>query len=133
MQDPAKTLTTLEQRFWQSIVDNDTDTALDMLEEPSMMVGPQGVMKFDHDGYRRAAEEMSGVLKSFELSDMDVLFPTDSTAVLSYNVRQVTTPRGKRERTVQEMRDTSTWIRRGEHWKCVMHTEAPAQQPAPRG
>jgi hypothetical protein len=64
---------------------------------------------------------------------MDVLFPTDSTAVVSYNVRQVSTPKGKRERIVEQMRDTSTWIRRGDHWKCALHTETPAQQPAPRG
>jgi hypothetical protein len=132
MENPTQTLMTLERKFWQTMVDNDTDTALEMLEEPSMMVSPQGAMKFDHEGYRRAAEEWSGVLKSFELSDMDVLFPTDSTAVVSYNVKQVSTPRGKRKQTVELMRDTSTWIRRGNHWKCAMHTETPVQQAAPR-
>lgn len=133
MEDPTRTLTSLELKFWQSMVDNDAETAVTLLEEPSMLVGPMGAMKFDHDGYRRAAEASSGVLRSFELSDMDVLFPTDSTAIVSYNVRQVTTPRGQGERTERQMRDTSTWIRRGDHWKCVMHTETPAEEAAPRG
>jgi hypothetical protein len=133
MEDPTRILTALETKFWQSMVDNDAETAVELLEEPSMLVGPMGTMKFDHDSYRKAAQESSGVLRSFELSDMDVLFPTDSTAIVSYNVRQVTTPRGRGERTERQMRDTSTWIRRGDHWKCVMHTETPAEQAEPPG
>jgi hypothetical protein len=129
MENPTQTLKALEQKFWQSIVDHDTDAALKLLEEPSLMVSTHGSMKFDHAGYRRMAEKGSMILDSFELSDMDVLFPSDSTAILSYNVKQVMTLRGKNDRTEQKMRDTSTWVRRGNSWKCVMHTETPATQP----
>ena len=120
----------LELRFWQTILDRDTDTALHLLEEPALMVSTHGALKFDHAGYRRMAEQGSMVLDSFEISDMDILFPSDSTAILSYNVKQVMTPRGKTERTVQQMRDTSTWVRRGKSWKCAMHTETPVAQAA---
>ena len=65
-------------------------------------------------------------LSSFELSDMQVVFPNDSTAVLTYHVKQKVTPRGKDESTVQEMNDTSTWIKVGDDWQCVIHTETPA-------
>jgi len=55
------------------------------------------------------------------------VFPNDTTAILTYHVKQGVAPRGKGERSVQEMNDTSTWIHAGERWKCVMHTETPAQ------
>jgi hypothetical protein len=47
MNQPRKTLVDLETRFWQSMVDNDTDTAVAMLAEPALMVSPQGTMRFE--------------------------------------------------------------------------------------
>lgn len=123
----VQTLKSLERKFWQSLVDNDADTALAMLSEPSLMVSPQGSMKFDHAAYRRMAETGPVVLNSFELGDIDVVMPTDSIAVLTYDVRQVMAPRGKSAGTPQRMRDTSTWVRMGNNWKCVMHTETPVE------
>jgi hypothetical protein len=34
------------------------------------------------------------------------------------------------KQTVQEMNDTSTWIKEGSSWRCVMHTETPAGDEA---
>jgi hypothetical protein len=127
MTTPNKTLVDLETRFWQSMVGQDTDAALELLSEPALMVSSHGSMKFDHAGYRKMAEQGSMVLTSFELSDMDVVFPNDTTAVLTYHVKQGVAPRGKGKGAVQEMNDTSTWIRQGDAWKCVMHTETPAE------
>ncbi|CAN5392110.1 hypothetical protein BH09PSE5_BH09PSE5_14860 [soil metagenome] len=126
MATPSKQLMELETKFWQSMVDNDTDTALGLLAEPALMVSSHGAMKFDHAGYRKMAEQGTMVLNSFEFSDMDVVMPNDSTAVVSYRVKQGTSVRGKSEKTVQEMNDTSTWVKEGGQWKCVMHTETPA-------
>jgi hypothetical protein len=125
--NPTKTLAELETKFWQSMVDQETDVALDLLSEPALMVSSHGSMKFDHAGYRQMAEHGSMVVTSFELSDVDVVFPNDTTAILTYRVKQAVAPRGKSEPTVQEMNDTSTWIRVGKEWKCVMHTETPAE------
>lgn len=129
MTNPTKTLTELETKFWQSMVNQDTDAALELLSEPAMMVSAHGAMKFDHGGYRKMAEEGSMVVTSFELSDLDVVFPNDSTAILTYRVKQGVSARGKSEKKVQEMNDTSTWIRDGSggRWQCVMHTETPAE------
>jgi len=59
------------------------------------------------------------------LSDIDVVFPADDTAILTYRVKQAMAPRGKSASTTQEMADTSTWVRKGGQWQCVMHTETP--------
>jgi hypothetical protein len=130
MPTPNSTLVDLETRFWQSIVDEDTDTALEMLAEPSLMVNAHGTMKFDHTSYRKMAEQGPMVLKNYELSNMEVTFPNESTAVLTYHAKQEMAPRGKGETTVQEMNDTSTWIKTGDTWKCVAHTESPAEARA---
>ena len=126
MQTSAKKLIDLETRFWQSMVNQDADTAMKLLDEPALMVSTHGSMKFDRAGYRKMAEQGSQVVTSFEFSDMDVTFPNESTAILTYHVKQGITPRGKKGSDVQEMNDTSTWVRKGEDWHCVMHTETPA-------
>src|SRR5262249_39259688 len=111
-------------KFWQSMVDEDTDTALSLLDEPALMVSSHGAMKFDHAGYKRMAEQGSMVLKSYDLSDVEVVFAADDVAILTYNVQQTMAPRGKTHKgTTQQMADSSTWVRKGSEWRCVMHTE----------
>ncbi|MFO1288463.1 MAG: nuclear transport factor 2 family protein [Rubrivivax sp.] len=117
----------MEHKFWQSIVDNDSQAAIDLLCEPAVMIGEHGTMKFDHERYRQMAEQGPMVLTWFQLSDFDVTFPNDKTAVLTYHARQTMAPRGHDGPGVaQEMNDSSTWIREGRSWRCVMHTETPA-------
>ena len=128
MQNPdsrGSTLIDLETKFWQSMVDHETDVALILLCEPALMVSSHGAMKFDHDAYRQMADQGSMEIKSFELNDMQVVFPNDSTAVLSYRVKQALAPRGKEATTEQEMNDTSTWVQTDQGWRCAMHTETP--------
>jgi hypothetical protein len=135
-----KTLIDLETKFWQSMVDQDTDTAVHMLNEPALMVSSHGAMQFDHAGYRKMAEQGPMIVKDFELSDIDVLMPDDSTAILTYHVRQTIAPREAARREgqqagqplTQHMLDSSTWIRSGDDWRCVMHTETPAADSAPK-
>jgi ketosteroid isomerase-like protein len=133
MQDNNRELFALEKKFWQSMVDTDTDTAIGLLCEPAFMVSSHGSMKFDHAGYRKMAEQGTMVIKSFKLSDMEATFPSVGTAVLSYEVHQTLSPRGKTEKIEQHMMDTSTWIRDGDAWRCVMHTEAPAPAGKAKG
>ncbi len=125
MTTSEKKLVELETRFWQSMVDQDADAAVELLSEPAVMVSSHGSMKFDHAGYRKMADEGSMVVTSFEFADMKVLFPNETTAVLTYGVKQGVAPRGKGESVSQEMSDSSTWVRKGGGWKCVMHTETP--------
>lgn len=128
MPTPRDTIIDLENQFWQSIRDQDVETSLELLTEPALMVSSHGAMKFDHEGYRQMAERGSMVLTEFELSNVEVVFPNDSTAVMTYHVKQKLAPRGKSDEIVQEVNDTSTWIRDGVDWKCVMHTETMAAE-----
>jgi ketosteroid isomerase-like protein len=126
MSNASQTLIDLETRFWRALVDQDADTATSLLDEPALMVSAHGAMKFDHATYRRMAEQGPMVLKSFDLHDMEVLFPNDTTAIVTYRVEQRVAARGRDGGKTQQMADSSTWVKSGTgDWRCVMHTETP--------
>ncbi|MEO8249374.1 MAG: nuclear transport factor 2 family protein [Burkholderiales bacterium] len=114
----------LEARFWRSMVDEDTDTALSLLTEPAMMESSHGAMKFDHAAQRKMAEQGTMVIADFKLAEMEVVFTNEATAVLTYQVEQAVAPRGtKSEAVTQTMTDSSTWAKSGNKWLCGMCTE----------
>lgn len=125
MQASNSDLISLEQKFWQSMVDEDTETALSMLAEPSLMVSSHGTMKFDHEEFRKMLERGEMVINSYELSDMNVTFPSDDTALITYKAKQSVSTRGKTQPITQEMTDASVWTRKNGEWRCTMHTETP--------
>jgi hypothetical protein len=133
MPTPSETLIDLETKFWQAIVDQDLDTATDLLAEPALMVSSHGALKFDHAGYRQMAEKGPMILSEYQLSDMEVVFPNETTAVLTYHAKQKVVPRGKTEGQFQEVNDTSTWIKVDGRWQCVIHTETPANAHGANG
>ena len=123
MKTSAKTLIDLETKFWQSMVDQNTDAALQVLHDPAMMATAHGAMKFDHAGYRKMAEK-GYVVTAFALSDVEVMFPSETTAVLTYGVKQTVAAREGGDSTTQNMTDTSTWVFVDKRWQCVLHTES---------
>lgn len=133
MTTSAKTLIELETKFWQSMVDQDAGAALQLLHDPSQMASSHGAMKFDHAAYRKMAEQGAMVVTAFELNHVEVAFPTETTAVLTYQVKQTVAARTGGQSSTQNMSDTSTWIHINKRWQCVLHTESemqakPAQQ-----
>ena len=112
----------LERAFWQSMVDGKSEVATQMLTEPALMVSGRGLNKFDHAAYEKMAADDTFRLTSFELSDFDVVFPTQDVAVASYRVKQSMEAKG--ESLTEEVFDSSTWVRLGDAWKCVAHTES---------
>jgi hypothetical protein len=48
-------------------------------------------------------------------------------AVVAYQVHEELTVEGKP--VTLDAADSSTWVRRGGHWLCVVHTEAPVGDP----
>jgi hypothetical protein len=117
----------LEKSFWQSMIDGKADVATGMLTEPALMVSKHGRLKFDHAAYEKMAADDTQKLTEYEISDFDVVFPTQDVAVASYRVRQSMEAKGQ-SRT-EDVFDSSTWVKLGDAWKCVAHTESLA---APR-
>lgn len=128
MPTSPQTLIDLETKFWQSIVDQDSDTAVELLNEPALMVSAHGAFKFDHAGYRKMADKASMTVASFKFSDVEVIFPDETTAIVTYGVTQEIVTPGVGKPLTQDMHDSSTWIQKGNTWLCVMHTETPADE-----
>ena len=118
----------LEAAFWQSMVDGKANIATSMLTEPALMVSGHGLHKFDHAAYEKMASNDKYQLVEYEFSKFDVVFPTDDVAVASYHVKQSMQAEGAP--LTQEAFDSSTWVRMGEEWKCVAHTESLPAPPA---
>jgi hypothetical protein len=128
MNKRAKEIQGLEIAFWQSMVDGQAGVATGMLTEPALMVSGHGRNKFDHSAYEKMAANDSYRLTDFQISDFDVLFPTEDVAVASYRVRQSMEQQG--EALTEEVYDSSTWVRMDGDWKCVAHTESQASPRA---
>jgi len=111
----------LETKFWDTMVSKDTDTASAMLGEKSIVVGPMGLSEVSRGDFGKMMDGSKWTLDSYTLSDVQVLFPTEDTAVIGYKVRQKGTMDGKPYD--MECADATTWTRSGDEWLCALHTE----------
>ena len=120
-----QTIVDLETRFWQSMVDKDAKLAKTLIADDCLITGPMGAMKLDPDKYEAMTEEGRWTLESFKLSDLNVIFPSDDTAIVAYKVRQ----KGEMDGKAMDLScaDSTTWVRDGRDWKCALHTETMLQ------
>ena len=120
-----QTIVDLETRFWQSMVDKDAKLAKTLIADDCLITGPMGAMKLDPDKYEAMTEEGRWTLESFKLSDLNVIFPSDDTAIVAYKVRQ----KGEMDGKAMDLScaDSTTWVRDGRDWKCALHTESMLQ------
>lgn len=128
MTDAKREIERLEHAFWQSMVDQQPKVAIRMLAERALMVSGHGAMTFDHAGYTKMADDPAHKLLDYQLSDLDVLFPSDGLAIATYKVAQKVEYEGKPKQ--MQAVDSSTWLKCGDDWKCVAHTES--LQPTPQ-
>jgi len=119
-----KAIIELEKKFWQSMLDKDTETSVSMLDETSVVAGAQGFGVLSHDDYRGMAKQSEGLywLKSYKLDDMKVTFPTDDVAVVAYKARAEMVVEGKP--MTMEAADATTWVRKNGTWLAALHTES---------
>ena len=125
MSENARTIVDLETRFWQALVDKDAKLAKTLIADDCLVTGPMGAMKIDPDKYEAMTRDGKWTLDSFKFSDLNVIFPSDDTAIVAYKVRQKGELRGE----VMDMQcaDSTTWVRDGTAWKCALHTETVLQ------
>jgi ketosteroid isomerase-like protein len=117
----------LEQRFWQAMKDEDTAAAIALTAEPCIVTGAQGVARIDHAMFARMTDSMQSKLQSFAFSEVVVERPANDVAVIGYKVREELLVDGKP--LTLNAADTSTWIRKGGRWLCLVHTESVLGDP----
>lgn len=121
MSESKQTIVDLETKFWQSMVDKNAKLAKSMIADDCIVTGPGGAMRIDPDKYEAMTEEGNWTLDQYEFSDLEVIFPTDDTAIIAYKVHQTGDMGG--QAMDLNCADSSTWVRDGGGWKCALHTE----------
>jgi hypothetical protein len=122
-----QTIIDLEKKFWDTMKTQDAETATGMMAPESIVIGPQGVSKISKGDFAKMMEDAKWALEDYKFSDVQVLFPDDDTAVIGYRVHQKGTMNGKAYDL--EAADSSTWLRNGANWQCVLHTETAIGNP----
>ena len=117
----------LEKKFWQSMIDKDTETGARLAADPCLVTGAQGVARIDRKTFVKMMDEGAWKLHAFDFSDVKVEQVTDDVAVIAYKVREDVTVDGKK--LTMEAADASTWVRDGDRWECVLHTESVLGDP----
>ena len=118
----------LEKKFWDTMISKDADTASALMAEKSLVTGPQGVALIKRGDFAKMMDGSKWTLESYELSDVEVLFPNDQTAVIGYKVHQ----KGEMDGTPYDMNcaDTTTWTQVDDEWLCSVHTETMLEKPS---
>ncbi len=120
----------LENRFWRTMIDRDVETAAAMMADRSILTGAQGASTIDNQAFAGMMRDGGWELESYALSDVQVEFPTPDVAIIGYKVSEKLKVDGA---PVQlEAADSSTWVKRDNGWKCVLHTESVLGDPLGR-
>lgn len=127
MQRNSETILSLETRFWQSMADKDPDTAMKLIADECLIAGPMGTMRITPKKYGEMTRDGQWSLDKFEFTDVSVVQPNADTAVIAYKVHQ--TGMMKDQKMDLHCADSTTWVRDGSAWKCVLHTETVMGKP----
>lgn len=119
----------LEKRYWQAMKDNDTETILSLTDDPCIVTGAQGIMKFSKADFSKMINAPQDYkLQDFTFNDdYHVSVLNSNTAVIAYKVKESLDVEGKSIEL--DVAETSTWRRQGEHWVCSLHTETISGDP----
>jgi len=116
-------LLSLEQRYWQSMKDKDTQAATALTDYPCIVAGASGVMSVDEEAFSKMLEGGAWTIKDFTLGDdVQVRRLTDDVAIIAYKIRESLTVDGKP--VTMEASDASVWVKRDGKWRCALHTES---------
>ena len=113
----------LERRYWQAMRERDVRTALSLTEFPCLIAGASGVRSVDQATYEKMMTGGSWRVHEAVIEEGgEVRRLTDDVAVIVYGVREEITDEGKP--VTLHAFDSSVWVRRGDGWRCAMHSES---------
>ena len=116
-----------EKSYWNAIMSKDTATVERLSDDPCLVVGAQGVGEIGRTAMKKMLEGASYELNSYTLDDVHFRRLGDDVAALAYKVNEDLTVDGKPVKL--QAFDSSVWMKRGDEWVCVVHTEACAGDP----
>jgi hypothetical protein len=117
----------LEREFWTALRDKDAEVATRLTDQPSVVVGAQGIGDLDHAALGRMIRDAPWDLSRFDLANATVRRISDDVAVVAYEVKEDIRIDG--EQMALKAYDSSVWVRRQDRWVCALHTESIAGDP----
>ena len=111
----------LETRFWQSMKDKDVETAKSLIAKEGLVTGPMGTITMNPEKYAEMTRDGEWTLNDFEMKNVEVVQPTEDSAIIAYEVHQTGDMKGQK----MDLRcaDSSVWVKEGSDWKVALHTE----------
>ena len=112
-----------EKKLWEAWKTKDLKPFKANLSADSIMVSESGVA--DKTTAIKGLESMACEVKSYELSDIKVMFLNNSAALLTYKATQDATCAG--EQVPAAVWATSAYVMRGGKWLAASHQETPVK------
>src|SRR5258706_14318825 len=82
-------LLSLETKYWQALQDKDVDSALELTDDPCVVVGAQGVGCVDHPTYRAMMQDATWSIVGFKIGDdAQVRMLGRNAAIVAYSVHE---------------------------------------------
>jgi len=120
-------LLNLERQYWQAFKDRDEDAAVRLTDFPCLVAGAQGAVSIDQNAFIGMMRSMKSELRSFDLTNTQVRLLGADVAIVTYKVHEELTVDGKP--LTLDAADASTWVKRGDGWRCALHTESITGDP----
>ena len=121
------TFLALERRFMDAMKDRDGATAMELSDDPTLLVGARGAGELPRQALGAMLEAPTWQLLSYEIEDLIVREVAPDTVVTAYKVTEELTVEEK-PLTLQAY-DASVWVKRNGAWVCALHTESLAGDP----
>jgi hypothetical protein len=120
-------LVELEKKYWDAMVTKDVDAAVRMSDDPCYIAGGQGVSQITNEQYRKLMTDGKWTLHSYSMDKILARLIAPDVAIIAYTVTENLTVEG--QKLTFTANDASTWVRKGNEWKCSLHTEAVSGDP----
>lgn len=112
-----------EKAAWQAFKDKKTDDFRKIFATSYRGVYSDAIGKAEDE--MKSMQEMT--VKSFSLSDFDVVSVNPSTILVTYKVNMQFTEGGKEESGTYNC--GSVWQKEGNDWRAIMHTNVKEEKP----
>jgi hypothetical protein len=116
-----KAITDLEKSAWESYKNKQTEAFLQLMSDDYCGAYADGLKTLDMEVAGMAKTD----LRDYSLADVKVVFPSTDVAVITYKTTMQETSEGKDMSGTYN--STSVWVKKGEKWLGVFHTEVKAQ------
>lgn len=112
-----------ERAYYDAVKKRDGATVAKLTADECIVLGPQGVQRFDAQAVGDMAKQHDGqTTYTVDEGSVEVLSIDENTAAIAYKMSSKN-PDGE----TSEFYDTSVWIRKEDgRWACALHAEAPA-------